>query len=297
MLIQYTEPRVVIRPTLPSDTPDVLEFCKYIWDGHDYIPYVWNDWLADPSGYLFTAEYAGHAVGIARIAHAAPKQWWLEGLRVDPAHQDKKIGSALHEYLTEWWLEKGDGTVRLWTNAKRVKVHHLCEKLGFIHTQEHAIYAASPLDEPFDSFNPVLESEILEALDFTLRSPALPFIGGMMDMGWRVLIPNETSLREIIQLKDWHVWWWRERRGLVLSWDDNDEIGPHPMLSLAVSEVADLPDLLLDIRRETARQGRHKVAWHAFVSPELNVCLASAGFSRESDDSNYQFEKIHSTRP
>ena len=40
-----------------------------------------------------------------------------------------KTAQSLHEYLTEWWLAKGDGTVRLWTNAKRVKVHHLCERL------------------------------------------------------------------------------------------------------------------------------------------------------------------------
>jgi GNAT superfamily N-acetyltransferase len=291
----FTEPRVVIRPTLPSDTPDVLEFCKYIWDGHDYIPYVWNDWLADSTGNLFTAEYAGHAVGFARIAHAAPKQWWLEGLRVDPKFHDKKIGSALHEYLTEWWLEKGDGTVRLWTNVKRVKVHHLCERLGFVHTQEHAMYAAPSLEEPCDSFQPVIENEIPEATNFVLASPSLPLIGGMMDMGWRVIVPNETSLRDLLKWPQGHILWWQGRRGLACLWDDEDELGPHPMLSLAVSDLASLPDLLLDLRRKTARN--HKVAWYALVSPDLHAVLASAGFVRESEDSNYQFEKVHPARP
>jgi GNAT superfamily N-acetyltransferase len=297
MITAFTEPRIVIRPTLPADTPDVLEFCKHIWDGHDYIPYVWNDWLADPKGFLFTAEYAGHAVGIARLAHAAPGQWWLEGLRVNPNFHDKKIGSALHVHLTEWWLAHGDGTVRLWTNAKRVKVHHLCEKLGFVHTQEHTHYAAQPLDEPCDSFQPVAENDIPAALDLVLTSPSLPLIGGMMDMGWRIVIPNETSLHDLLHWSDGHVWWWRGRRGLAGVWDDRDELGPHPMLSLAVSDLAGLPDLLLDLRRETARQGRHKIAWYAWVSPDLNACLASAGFNRESDDCNFQFEKTHPTRP
>jgi GNAT superfamily N-acetyltransferase len=297
MIIPFTNPRVVIRPSLPSDTPDVLEFCKYIWDGHDYIPYVWDDWLADPTGTLFTAEYAGHAVGIARIAQAAPKQWWLEGLRVDPEFHDKKIGSALHEYLTGWWLEKGDGTVRLWTNAKRVKVHHLCAKLGYIHTQEHAIYAAPPLDEPCDSFQPVVESEIPEVLKFAVASPSLPLIGGMMDMGWRMVTPNAASLSALLHWENGQLLWWRGRLGLVGTWGDEDEGGPHPMLSVAVSMITDLTDLLLDLRRETSCQKSHKIAWHALVSPELNEVLASAGFNRESEDSNYQFEKVHPTRP
>jgi GNAT superfamily N-acetyltransferase len=297
MLADFTQPRVVIRPTLPTDTPDVLEFCKYIWEGRDYIPYVWNDWLEDPTGILFTAEYAGHAVGIARVTHLAPGQWWFEGLRVNPSYQDKKIGSQLHEYLTEWWLANGDGTVRLWTNARRVKVHHLCERLRFIRTQERAFYAAAPLDEPVESFTPVSEDEIPEATDFSLRSPALPVIGGLMDMGWQPVVPNEESFRDMLNRGDGRVHWWHGRRGLVGLWEDDDEVGLHPMLGLVACEVSDLPALLLDIRRQTARDGKHKVAWNTCVTPKLNAILLSAGFNRESDDSNYQFEKLHPTRP
>jgi GNAT superfamily N-acetyltransferase len=296
MLTDFTQPRVVIRPTLPSDTPDVLEFCKYIWEGRDYIPYVWNDWLEDPTGNLFTAEYAGHAVGIARVTHLAPGQWWFEGLRVDPAYHDKRIGSQLHEYLTDWWLTHGDGTVRLWTNAKRVKVHHLCERLGFIRTQERAFYAAALLDEPVDSFTPVSENEIPEATDFSLRSTALPVIGGLMDMGWRPVVPNEESFRDMLSQGDGTCLWWHGRRGLVGLWEDDDEVGMHPMLGFVACEVSDLPALLLEVRRQTARDGKHKVAWNACVTPELDALLVSAGFSRESDDSNYQFEKLHPTR-
>jgi GNAT superfamily N-acetyltransferase len=297
MNANYTTPRVVIRPTLPSDTPDVLEFCKYIWEGNDYIPYVWNEWMADPRGTLFTAEYAGHAVGIARVTHLAPKQWWFEGLRVNPDFHDKKIGSALHEYITEWWLENGDGTVRLWTNAKRVKVHHLCKKLGFVHTQEVTFYAAAPRDEPVDSFAPAIESQIPEMTEFTLRSPSLPLAGGMMDMGWQPVVPDEVTFRGVLSRGEGAFLWWRGRRGLVGLWEDDDEKGMHPMVGLAACEVPDLTELLLDVRRLTARDGRHKVVWNACLTPELDAILLSAGFSRESDHSNYQFEKIHPTRP
>lgn len=297
MLIDFTNPRVIIRPTLPSDTPDVLEFCKYIWDGNDYVPYVWNEWMADPRGTLFTAEYAGHAVGIARVTHLAPRQWWFEGLRVNPDHQDKKIGSRIHEYITDWWLKNGDGTVRLWTNAKRVKVHHLCERLGFVHTQEVTFYAASPLDEPVDSFTPASANEIPEMTDFTLRSSSLPIAGGMMDMGWQPVVPNEETFSNTIARGEGIFLWWHGRRGLIGLWEDDDETAMHPMVGLAACETADLPALLLDTRRLTARDGRHKIVWNACISPELESILLSSGFNRESDHSNYQFEKVHPTRP
>lgn len=296
MIRTFNDPRVVIRPTLPSDTPDVLEFCKTIWDGNDYIPYVWSEWMADPTDLLFTAEFAGHAVGIVRVAQVAPGQWWFEGLRVNPEYHDKKIGSALHEYITEWWLENGGGTVRLWTNAKRVKVHHLCEKLGFVRTQERVIYSALPLDEPGNAFTPVAGEEISEAVAFSLASPALPFTGGLMDGGWRISVPHEMPLRKLLRSRGGRLLWWRDRQGLACLWEDEDEIGL-PMISLAVSAIADLPFMLQDLRRQAAREAKQKIAWNVTLAPELIACLASAGFSRESDDSNYQFEKIHLTRP
>jgi len=44
--------RLVCRPALPKDTPDVLELTRTIWDGHDYLPAVWDDWLRDYDGML-----------------------------------------------------------------------------------------------------------------------------------------------------------------------------------------------------------------------------------------------------
>src|SRR5690242_14867206 len=67
MPTNYFSPQVVCRPALPSDAPAVLEFTKFIWGGHDYIKYVWDDWLADPHGILAVAEYAGRAVALGKV--------------------------------------------------------------------------------------------------------------------------------------------------------------------------------------------------------------------------------------
>ncbi|PJF24366.1 MAG: hypothetical protein CUN53_18195, partial [Phototrophicales bacterium] len=90
--------RVLCRPALESDYADIAEFCKGIWDGGDYVPEVWHDWLKDPNGLLVTAEYERHAIGCCKLTRLAEAQWWLEGFRVDPKYQGLKAGSRLHDY-------------------------------------------------------------------------------------------------------------------------------------------------------------------------------------------------------
>jgi GNAT superfamily N-acetyltransferase len=297
---EFSSPVVVVRPTLPSDRVDVLEFCKRIWDRHDYVPYVFDDWLADPHGEMFTAVYAGHAVGLGRLTHLAPGQWWLEGLRVDPDYQDKKIASQLMDYLYNHWIEHGDGTVRLWTSSQRVKVHHLCERYGFVKMTERALYTALPITEASAElpFAPVAQSEIPAAVEFALRPESQPLARGMMDMGWQVEVANETSIQRLMNWSNGHAFWWRGREALVCTWEDDDEDGNHyAMLALVACDESSLPGLLTDVRRHAARSGYHNIAWHAPFTPDLDNCLKSAGFSRRDEESlAYQYEKMYPTR-
>ncbi len=76
---------VLCRPARPSDTDDVMALTKTIWDGGDYIPIVWQDWLADRLGLLAVAEWEGRAVGVGKLTCITPESWWMEGLRTDPA--------------------------------------------------------------------------------------------------------------------------------------------------------------------------------------------------------------------
>src|SRR5262245_38354552 len=123
--------QVLYRPALETDQADVFEFCKGIWDGDDYVPAVWEGWFHDPNGLLAVAEHNGNAIGCSKISRISEGQWWLEGFRVDPKHQGLKVGSQLHHYVTNWWLENGDGTLRLMTDARNFAVHHLCNQTGF----------------------------------------------------------------------------------------------------------------------------------------------------------------------
>ena len=293
MTEHWNSPRVTCRPALPSDRADVLEFTKFIWDGHDYIKYVWDEWFADPNGILVSAEFGGHCVGFAKISLSAPGQWWFQGFRVDPQYQGLKIGSHIHEYLDQWWLENGDGAARLMTSSQRVKVHHLCAKLGYAKILEVTGLVAEPLDEPSEAFEPVKDSEIVEALEFALTSPALS--NGLLDLGWETLQPTTAILKNIAD--EGMAFWWRGRDGLLLAWDKQDEEGKVLGVSLPACPLESLTELLLDARRLCARQERINLFWITALNPAVLSAAEAAGFKNAWDHPNFIFEKRHPARP
>lgn len=292
MDLNFTSPVVTIRPTLPADRQDVFDFCKYIWDGHDYIPYVFDEWLADPRGQLFSAVYSGHAVGLARIVNQAPGQWWLEGFRVDPRHQGLKIGSKLHRYMVAWWQEHGDGTVRLWTNVERVKVHHLCEQDGFIRTMERIPYNAPPL-APTETIELTLlaESDLPAAVEFALRPEHRPHERGMLDVWWQAATPNETSLRWLIEHSQARLYWWRGRMGLICTWEAEEEGQVFSMIGLAAADEEEIPEMLNAVRSHPLQRGYDLISWRAPLIPRLDASLKAAGFTPDDGDHVYQYEK------
>jgi GNAT superfamily N-acetyltransferase len=290
----FSSPRIVCRPALPSDRADVFEFTKFIWDGHDYIRYVWDEWLADPEGILAVAEYGGHCVGLAKISLSAPGQWWFQGLRVDPNFQGLKIGSHIHEYIDAWWLEHGDGVARLMTASFRLKVQHLCERLGYAKVLEVKELETSALDEACTSFQPVNADEIHAALRHTQESPVMALSSGFLDLGWDALQPTEMVIATIQQ--QGMAFWWRNGKGLLLAWDDENEDGKVLGLGLPACALESLPEMLLDIRRLAAQMGRVGVFWIAPLKPETLSAAEVAGYLHHREHSGYLYEKRHPQR-
>lgn len=288
----FSTPVVTLRPSLPGDRQDVIEFCKTIWEGRDYIPEVFDEWLVDPRGQMFTAVYSGRAIGLARLVQPAPGQWWLEGLRVDPQFQGQKIGTRLHRYALNWWLEHGDGTLRLWTNTWRVKVHHLCEQDGFIRTMERAPYTAPPLPSSTSTdLIPLAESELPEAIEFALRPDFSPRERGMLDACWQAITPDEIALRWLAKNFAGRAFWWRGRQGLVFSWHAEEHGQVISMIGLLSCAEADIPAILTELRQHPTQGGYDILSWRAPVRPELDAALQGAGFVREDGDAVYQYEK------
>ena len=286
----FSSPQVVCRPALPRDHADIAEFCKGIWEGGDYVPDVWHHWFKDPHGLLVTAEFQGHAIGCAKLSLIDEGQWWLEGVRVAPNHQGLKVGSRMHYYLTDWWADHCDGTLRLLTENPAME--HLCLKTGYVKTQELRGYKSTPIDEPTDNFSPAADT--FEAAAFAVQSESIKLSNGLIDFGWRIGTPNEHIFEAYSGYKTDFVhtfYWWKEKQGLFSAWDEEEDDMRTLVLGVVACALKDMSHLFLDIRRFAARKKFDKVFLLAFLKPELLAQLEQAGFSTTWKNYLRLFEK------
>lgn len=285
---------VVCRPALPKDTEDVLALTRLIWEGRDYVPHVWEEWLAEPEGLLAVAEYGGRVVGVNRLAPLGNNEWWMQALRVHPAFEGRGIASRLHDYVLEYW-EKQGGVVRLATSAHRLPVHHLCRRSGFHLAAELMGYAAQALDEPCDHLRPVSESQLEPLARAVHTSPELAWTGGLLDLIWVWAEPSRERLLEIV--KEGRAFGWGGDPGspenflLVDSDENEDGLTRHLQLLAIACPVEALPQALLDFRRLAMRLGCNPAGWVAPVNAAAQAALESSGFQPYWERSLYLFEK------
>ena len=292
-------PVLVCRPALPMDTAAVLELSSHIWEGEDYVPRVWQEWLDDPQGLLAVAEYAGRIAAVGKLTRQLANSWWLEGLRVHPDFQGKGFATHVFSYLHDFWQENGSGVIRLSTVSSNLPVHRICARLGFTHILEFSPYRAPALPGYDPTTFELLSAEqvdlaltIAQSVDRQPASQSLAFSRNLIDLGW-VWVELHSSFIEKAA-RQGRLWAWRGRQGVLSAWPEVDDGPIAPYLMLAACPIELLPELLLDYRRLAAQQGYELAGWNAPLHPDLLPILSKTGFTRYWDDGSlYIFEKLH----
>ena len=288
---------VVCRPALIKDTPDVMDLTCNIWDGEDYVPAVWTEWLCDATGELAVAECDNRVIGLGKLTRLSSEDWWLEGLRVHPDFEGAGIASQLHDYLLGIWLNKGSGKIRLATASFRHPIHHLCKRTGFKKIGEFTIYQRT-ISEPEDTnlkkqnFQLITSQEISKALDFALSSPMIPLSYGLIDLDWKWAPLKENYFTDAVNRG--MAFWWRDRRGVLIireSLEDKDESRLY--LSLVACPPKKFGSYLLDLLTYAHIKGYHKIDWITPLQPNLMLQLEEIGFKRTWDDSLLVYERPH----
>ncbi|HZU11224.1 MAG TPA: GNAT family N-acetyltransferase [Chloroflexota bacterium] len=120
-----------IRRARRSDRAAMLDISRTIWEGHDYIPSVWDRWLRDPNGVVLVAEAKGRAVGLQHAVLHPDGSTWLEGIRVAPEARGQGVAGALLGAGIQWARDSGSPAVRLSTASDNPASNRLVEKAGF----------------------------------------------------------------------------------------------------------------------------------------------------------------------
>lgn len=172
----------------------MFAFTANTWQGGDYIPRVWDAWLADPHGAfvvgvdaadrplavgkLSVADAAGASPPSLSTQHAAlgtGSEGWLEGIRVAPAVRGQGWGRALTAYLVERADERELATVRFITEHDNAPVHRIAAALAFEREGEyHPHRGAAGGDAAARRAAPAEAAALWEAVWAGL-APAVPF--------------------------------------------------------------------------------------------------------------------------
>lgn len=132
------EPKV--RPAKPSDKGPLMSFIKDVWGGHDYIPYVWEQWLRSRNGRMFVVEAGGIPVGMNRVSFLDDGSAWFQGARVHPEHRGKGMATLLGESSMKFALERGARVFRLTTGSRNYASRRQTARMKFGEIARFSVY-------------------------------------------------------------------------------------------------------------------------------------------------------------
>lgn len=119
------------RKVTQEDKDRVLEISSKIWEGHDFIKYVFDEWVKDTEGEFTLGEKDGVVVGFAKYTRLNDLEVWLEGIRVDENYANQGFGKAITQYFISRAKAEGIETISLSAHAESRESIKIAEGLGF----------------------------------------------------------------------------------------------------------------------------------------------------------------------
>jgi GNAT superfamily N-acetyltransferase len=136
---------LIFRRARAEDRAAMERICAHTWDMGDYIPEVWDEWLADDEGPLLVGELDGQVVTLNKITWQPSGQIWLEGMRVDPEFRRRGISVRSLDFSLAYAREHKARVVRLSTGGQNLPVHTVVARAGMEHIGIYVLWTAEPL--------------------------------------------------------------------------------------------------------------------------------------------------------
>ena len=277
-----------VRSARPEDRDAVFAFCAHTWSDGDYIPYVWDEWLADSGGALLVAVADTQPVGLVHVRLMSPEEGWIEGIRVDPTIRRQSIGRVLVSRALAAARERGATIVRLFTDHDNLPAQGLFARFGFTRVAEVVRYRAPALDDAPATLASVADTlddppAPSPALDHTesdatapdglrcttpgedhfervwswlVQSNLAPLTGGLEFDGWGARALTEPSLRaaltagHVFMLEEWDT-----ILALAIVQDSPGTAGEPPSLDVSyIDGLSDAIGRLALVLREVAQE-------------------------------------------
>src|SRR4030042_626925 len=121
-----------IRKLRSSDRDDVMEISRHVWEGHDYLPSVFESWLNDENSHFYGVEQDVRVVAVANLRLLeGGRTGWMEGLRVHPDYRGKGYANAMTQFLVRKAEDLDVARLRYTTGDNNAASLRLASMAGF----------------------------------------------------------------------------------------------------------------------------------------------------------------------
>jgi GNAT superfamily N-acetyltransferase len=283
-----------IRRARPGDRPAMEHICAHTWEGDDYVPEVWEEWLADPGGALIVGEIeedGSRVVALSKITFQPAGQVWLEGMRVDPGYRGRGIAGRFLEYSFDYARDRGARVVRLATAGDNTPVHKLMARTGMTHVGVYNLWGAEPLPE--GEIPVFLEpGQAPAARAFLQESAVLCACHGLYILDWAWQSFSDARLDHFLATGGLAAETAPGGQIRALALVDRDPEDDEAWLGYADGQPGALAALLRRARAWTAHQGASSIRVMVPHVPHLRQALSEAGYGvGDWEDEMWVFER------
>ena len=120
-----------IREYRETDYQELLEICKTVWEGRDYLPKIIHDLAKDEFSYPMVVLDGGKLVSIANLRVLNSQIVWLEAIRTHPESRGKGYATSLTISMLSKAQSLGAKQAWLLLNQENLESLKIAEKLGF----------------------------------------------------------------------------------------------------------------------------------------------------------------------
>lgn len=197
-----------VRDAQPGDREAVFAFCARTWgDSGDYIPQVWDAWLADTSSATLVGARDGALLALSHVRMVGPDEAWIEGVRVAPDARRQGVGRVLVSRSLARAKQLGASVVRMFTGSRNAASQRLFARFAFTRVAELAWYTADALDSPSGGANPHAQPRTTAELEPTIAESNQETTLGALPTGARLWTPGIADFDRI--------WGWLEQSNLT----------------------------------------------------------------------------------
>ena len=124
-------PQIILRKAQAADFEQVLMVERLSTPRLQYLPFVFDQFLADQRGEFTVAELDGVIVACAKFTVLPDNSAWLETIRVAPQHQGLGIGKRFYENYFAIAKRESIRTMRMYTGVGNAASKGLAERFQF----------------------------------------------------------------------------------------------------------------------------------------------------------------------